>query len=35
LKGEIGEIELDGLSFGIYHGTDKEVKELLVKKNYS
>jgi putative phosphoesterase len=30
LKGEIGEIELDGLSFGIYHGTDKEVKEKLV-----
>jgi putative phosphoesterase len=30
LKGEIGEIELDGLSFGIYHGTDKEVKERLV-----
>jgi putative phosphoesterase len=29
LKGELGEIELDGLSFGIYHGTDKEVKELL------
>jgi uncharacterized protein len=30
LKGELGEIELDGLSFGIYHGTDKEVKEKLV-----
>lgn len=30
LKGEIGEIELDGLSFGIYHGTDIEVKEKLV-----
>jgi predicted phosphodiesterase len=30
LKGEIGEIELDGLSFGIYHGTDREVKEKLV-----
>jgi predicted phosphodiesterase len=30
LKGEIGEIELDGLSFGIYHGTDNEVKERLV-----
>jgi uncharacterized protein len=30
MKGEIGEIELDGLSFGIYHGTDKEVKETLV-----
>ena len=35
LKGEIGEIELDGLSFGIYHGTDKEVKEkLLNSRNY-
>jgi putative phosphoesterase len=30
LKGEIGEIELDGLSFGIYHGTDEEVKERLI-----
>lgn len=30
LKGEIGEIELDGLIFGIYHGTDKEVKEKLI-----
>lgn len=29
LKGELGEIELDGLSFGIYHGTDKELKEKL------
>jgi uncharacterized protein len=30
LKGKMGEIELDGLSLGIYHGTDKEVKEKLV-----
>ena len=30
LKGELGEIELDGLRFGIYHGTDKEVREKLV-----
>jgi uncharacterized protein len=30
LKGEIGEIELDGISFGLYHGTDNEVKENLV-----
>ena len=27
LKGELGEVELDGLKFGIYHGTDREVKE--------
>src|ERR671934_2734848 len=27
LKGEIGEIELDGFKFCIYHGTDKEVRE--------
>jgi uncharacterized protein len=31
LKGELGEIELNGLEFGIYHGTAKEVKDLLVK----
>jgi uncharacterized protein len=30
LKGEIGEIELDGILFGIYHGTDKDIKERLV-----
>jgi predicted phosphodiesterase len=30
LKGEIGEIELDELLFGIYHGTDKDIKERLV-----
>src|SRR6476659_8579530 len=24
LKGEIGEIEIDNIKFGIYHGTDKE-----------
>lgn len=30
LKGEIGEIELDGLIFGIYHGTDEDVKEKLI-----
>jgi putative phosphoesterase len=27
LKGELGEVEFDGLKFGIYHGTDNEVKE--------
>jgi putative phosphoesterase len=30
LKGELGEIEFDGLKFGIYHGTDTGVKDLLV-----
>ncbi len=30
LKGELGEIEIDGLKFGIYHGTAKEVKEQLI-----
>jgi uncharacterized protein len=30
LKGEMGEIELDGISFGLYHGTDREIKEKLV-----
>jgi putative phosphoesterase len=35
LKGELGEIEFDGLRFGIYHGKVKEVKERLVNtKNY-
>jgi putative phosphoesterase len=35
LKGEIGEIELDELLFGIYHGTDKNIKERLVNsQNY-
>jgi uncharacterized protein len=31
LKGEMGEINIGGLKFGIYHGTDKEVKEQLIK----
>jgi uncharacterized protein len=30
LKGELGETEFDGLKFGIYHGTDTGVKDLLV-----
>jgi putative phosphoesterase len=30
LKGELGEIEVDGLKFGVYHGTAKEVKEQLI-----
>src|SRR5437764_8089311 len=30
LKGELAEIELDGLTFGVYHGTSKEIKEQLV-----
>ena len=31
LMGEIGEREIGGLMFGIYHGTAKEVKEQLIK----
>ena len=30
LKGEIGEIEIDNIKFGIYHGTDKEIKERII-----
>jgi putative phosphoesterase len=30
LRGELGEIDLDRLKFGIYHGTSKEIKEMLV-----
>jgi putative phosphoesterase len=30
LKGELGEIELDRLKVGIYHGTSREIKVLLV-----
>ena len=30
LKGELGEIEVDGLVFGIYHGTDEQLKMNLV-----
>jgi putative phosphoesterase len=30
LKGELGEIQLDGLRIGIYHGTSKEIKERLI-----
>jgi putative phosphoesterase len=30
LKGELGEIELDGVIFGIYHGTDEQLKTKLV-----
>ncbi len=31
LKGEIGEIEIDGIRFGIYHGTDREIKESIIR----
>ena len=35
LKGELGELEVDGLVFGIYHGTDEQVKINLVNSgNY-
>ncbi len=27
LKGELGEVEFDGLKFCVYHGTDNEVRE--------
>jgi uncharacterized protein len=30
LKGELGEVELDGVLFGIYHGTDEQLKRKLV-----
>jgi hypothetical protein len=30
LKGELGEIELGGVLFGIYHGTDEQLKRKLV-----
>ena len=30
LKDEIGEIEIDGIKFGIYHGTDIEIKQFLI-----
>jgi putative phosphoesterase len=31
LMGELGQIEADGLKFGIYHGTSKEIKDWLIK----
>ncbi len=31
LKGEIGEIEIDKIKFGIYHGTKLEIKKNIVK----
>lgn len=30
LKGELGQIEIDGLEFGIYHGTSKELKDFFI-----
>jgi putative phosphoesterase len=30
LKGEIGNIEIDNIKFGIYHGTDNEIKERVI-----
>jgi putative phosphoesterase len=30
LKGELGEVELDGVIFGMYHGTDEQLKKKLV-----
>jgi hypothetical protein len=31
LKGELGEVVLDGVLFGIYHGTDEQIKKKLVE----
>ncbi len=31
LMGEIGEIEIDKIKFGIYHGTKMEIKENMIK----
>ena len=31
LRGEVGEVDLDRMKFGIYHGTSKEIKEVLIK----
>jgi uncharacterized protein len=30
LKGELGELEIDGIRFGVYHGTVGEIKNQLV-----
>jgi uncharacterized protein len=36
LKGEMGEITLDGLKFGIYHGTSNGIKKSLINsKKYN
>jgi putative phosphoesterase len=29
LKGDFGEIEIDGIRFGIYHGTDSRIKQTI------
>ena len=31
--GDIGKIEIDGLKFGIYHGTDTKKKEKMINSN--
>lgn len=31
LKGELGEFEIEGIKFAIYHGTDKELKQSLIE----
>ena len=31
LKGEFGEKNIDGINFGIYHGTNKELKQALIR----
>ncbi len=29
LKGDLGEIEIDGIRFGIYHGTNSRIKQII------
>src|SRR4028119_1452225 len=29
LKGDLGEIEIDGIRFGIYHGTNSRIKQTI------
>jgi uncharacterized protein len=35
LKGELGEIEVDGLKVGIYHGTSKVAERLINSGEYN
>ncbi len=30
-KGDLGEIEIDGIKFGIYHGTNSRIKEIICR----
>jgi putative phosphoesterase len=31
LKGDLGEMEIDGIKFGIYHGTNSRIKEIIYR----